>query len=353
MAIGWNLVCKNLRATEQLKAKIRQKIEKLERHLKGLPRDTVYLHVAIENHPRKSTVKTSLVLRLPHHVLKSEKRATDAASSVDAAVKALMRELESAKAHIRREISRRSARKHESELAHAFSAQPAADGLGPQNPTDVVGELLETHYDKLLKYVFRQLEYVETHETLPHGTLDTHAIVDEVARRALAGTDVRPAEMTYLVWLYALARDEFDKRCAEVAAHHTREFPLEKINVETWQHKLEQPIDTLQPQLEPDVPASESAASDESALSPDEILEQKELIANLRALAAAWPEVERDVFELHFLEGLAPSQVALIQNLKNDHVDQVVKTVRGRLSDMLKDRPADLAAIRVLAEAHA
>ncbi len=60
--IPWNLVTKNLHGHELLGKKLRQKITKLEQHLKHFPPDAVHLHVALERHPKKEHYTAALTL---------------------------------------------------------------------------------------------------------------------------------------------------------------------------------------------------------------------------------------------------------------------------------------------------
>ena len=54
LALSWNVVARNFRVHEQLEAKLRQKISKLELHLKHFPPDAVHLQIALEKHPKKA-----------------------------------------------------------------------------------------------------------------------------------------------------------------------------------------------------------------------------------------------------------------------------------------------------------
>ena len=48
--LPWKLVTKNLHGHELLRKKLREKISKLEKHLKHFPADTVHLHIALDRH---------------------------------------------------------------------------------------------------------------------------------------------------------------------------------------------------------------------------------------------------------------------------------------------------------------
>ena len=99
----WNLVTKNLHGHELLRKKLHQKITKLEKHLKHFPAHTVHLHIALERNPKKEYYTAALTLRVPSNIPRGEKSAPDVIKAFDDAVKALLRELESLKADLRRD----------------------------------------------------------------------------------------------------------------------------------------------------------------------------------------------------------------------------------------------------------
>ncbi len=186
--LPWNLVTKNLHGHELLRKKLRQKISKLERYLKYFPPDTVHLHIALERHPEKERCTAALTLRVPSNILRGEKSAPEVIKAFDDAVKALLRELESLKAELRRDTfwKRKGRREQLHQLkAAGFAAQPQPEGTGPQNLGDAIRELLGSHYTRLLRYARRQLWHDITAGEVPRDAIDPRAIVNEVAHRAL------------------------------------------------------------------------------------------------------------------------------------------------------------------------
>ncbi|MBN1675448.1 MAG: HPF/RaiA family ribosome-associated protein [Kiritimatiellae bacterium] len=355
MSIGWNLVCRNLTSTKEIREKIRHKIGKMERHLKGFLPDSLFLHVAIEKQTsHKPGVKTVLVLRLPAHVLKTEKSGADAMQSVDNAVKALLQEIESVKAHIRKDHTKRRDRRQDEDQSRTvlFAAIPEPEGIGPQNPKDVISDLLNEQYDRLVKYVYRQIEHVAQTRGLAAGRLNARTVVDQAAARALAAPEQLPGGMSYQVWLYALAREEFERGCTELAqeAGHTLSMDEAASRQPHAEESDETPIDYLSEQMQPDPDQAALQASDEESLSPDEELERKELIANVRRIAEKWPKQERDVFDLYFIEGFSPREIALIQNRRPHDVREAVSEIRQRLRDLLQNHPARLEQLEDLAD---
>jgi ribosomal subunit interface protein len=101
--LSWNLATKDLHGHELLRKKLEEKIKKLEKHLQHYPAGSLHLQIVLERHPRKPLFVARLTLRVPSNILRSEKSAWDVIKAFDDAVKALLRELASLKADLRRE----------------------------------------------------------------------------------------------------------------------------------------------------------------------------------------------------------------------------------------------------------
>jgi ribosomal subunit interface protein len=340
MTIQWNLVTKHLHGHELLRKKLRQKIAKLEKHLQHFPPDTVHLHVALERNPKKEFYTAALTLRVPSNILRSEKSSPDLIKAFDDAVKSLLRELESLKAQLRRDTfwKRKERREQLRQLKAArFAAEPQTEGVGPQSLGDVIRELLASHHARLLRYVRRHLWHAVTARELPANAIDPRAVVDEVARRALAAPERKPDKLSYLLWLYVLARQELARRRKALQAQAEETVSLEKVQAleddgaEAEGYDAEQPLDIIERELEPPVVPTGDVLPDPAAVSPAEIVSRRELLAELRRTANAWPRPEREVFELHFVEGFEPDEVAMILGQPVASVRKLIEAVQQRV----------------------
>jgi ribosome-associated translation inhibitor RaiA len=103
MKLKWTLVAKGMRPHAQLRAKLQQKIGKLETHLEHFPQDAVHLQVGLDRHPRKVWFDVRLTLRLPSNLLRAAKSGPDPIPAFDQAIKALLREVSGFKSALRRE----------------------------------------------------------------------------------------------------------------------------------------------------------------------------------------------------------------------------------------------------------
>ena len=103
MKLTWNLVTKGMRAHDQLRAKLGQKIKKLETHLEHFPPDAVHLLVSLEKSSKRDWFLAALTLRLPSNMLRAQKSNSDPIPALDQAIKALLREIGGLKSALRHE----------------------------------------------------------------------------------------------------------------------------------------------------------------------------------------------------------------------------------------------------------
>lgn len=323
-----------------LRKKLRQKIAKLERHLVHFPPDAVHLHLLLERNAKKDHYTAALTLRVPSNILHVHKSGPDLIRAFDTAVKALLRELSALKARLRRETlwKRRERRDRLHALkASGFAPEPQAEGQGPQSFADLLRALLQQHHARLLRYVRRQLWHETIAGQVPPHAIDARAVVDEVARQALAAPEKKPDKSSYLVWLYALARRELMRRrralqtqAAQTVALETPQSIPDEAEVAAG-YDPEQPLDIIEQQLQPPLAQVEALVPDQRGPSPAEAVGNRELLAQTRKLASTWPRTEREVFELYFVEGFDPDEVAMILGRPTKAVEQTIQNIQSRL----------------------
>ncbi len=344
--ISWNVVTRNLHGHELLRKKILQKISKLARWLRHFPPDTVHLLVSLERHPRKEHYTAALTLRVPSNILRSEKSGPDLIRAFDQAVKALLRELESLKAQLRRETywKRKARRQLLRTLKLAgFAAGPQADGEGPQNIGDVVRALLAEHYPRLLRYVRRQLWHEVNAGAIPPNAVDPRAVVDEVARRALTELNRKPAGLNFVLWFYVLARAELARRRKEIQRAATQAVPLEtpqplpEVEALTQEYDPEQPLDIIEREIEPSAVPTRELLPDERTTPPDQAVGRQELLAEMRRAASRWSRPEREAFELYYVEGFEPDEVAMVLGISKSQAEALIQSVQQRLRQQVMD----------------
>lgn len=337
--LPWNLVTKNVQGHALLRKKIHQKISKLRTQLKHFPPDAVHLHIALERHPKKDRFSVALTLRVPSNILHSQKSGPDIVKVFDQAVKSLLRELEALKFKLPREGR---AELHEAK-AMRFAAEPQPAGTGPQTLADTVSALLQAEHSRLLSYVRRQLRRDELAGDISRSAIDARAVVDEVARQALAAPERKPADASYRIWLYRLARRELSAGVNDLRRQTRETVPLEEPRVLPEEaeravgYEPEQPLDIIEEKLEPPVVETKELLPDPHTLPPDEELAQRDWIEFLQRMSAEWPKVERDVFALHFLEGFDAREVAMIEGLKPRDAERLIGQLQLRLRQLTEN----------------
>ena len=70
---------------------------------------------------------------------------------------------------------------------------------------------------------------------------------------------------------------------------------------------------------------------------PDEVVTEHELVDYFQRAAATWPEKDRAVFELHFLEGFEPDEVAMLEKMKPEQVSELIEIIQARLRHLLRE----------------
>ena len=346
MPFTWNMVTKNLHAHEFLRKKISEKITKLEKHLKPFPADAVHLHFELEQNPKKECYTAALTLRVPSDILHSEKSADDVIKAFDDAVKALLRELESLKSNLRGEKfwKRKERREQLHQLkATGFAAEPQAEETGPQRYQDVVRDLFQQHYRELLRHARRHIHHDELAGDLPKGAVDPREVVDEAARKAMTKASQKPKGMGWIIWFYHLIHEELKRQRHLLKEKQAKEVPTEERTTlpelsEQALHPLEQIVER---DMEPQAIHTEDVVASPENMPPDEFVAQEEVLEQLQQEMKKWPRPEREVFELYYVEGLEPEEIAMVTG-------QPLKTVRERLASVqqrVRDRLLEQEAL--------
>jgi ribosomal subunit interface protein len=308
-AISWNIVNKNLTPGLMITEKLKRKLSALSRHLGRFPPDTVHLQVALEKLGKKPIYKVTFTLRLPSNILHAEKTSHNLIGAIDDAVAALERELIRLKSQLRgdyrwkRPVYRA---KLEADKTILFS-EPMPSGTGPQTSMDVVGDLLEAHYEQLKAHAARSIRMAELAGEISYGALGAGELVDEVARICLAKPHTKPSELTYEFWFYRLLGKELMRRrealqgplsgsTMAVTGSHPQLLPAD----EAEGYDAENPLDLITHEIEPAEGLPEDQIADSSNIGPDSAASIHEVVSNLQQAAKHWPQLERKIFELHY-----------------------------------------------------
>ena len=355
MTLAWNLVSKHIRPHEQMLEKIREKISKLELHLQHFPPDAVHLLVNLEQHARTGVFSVALTLRLPSNILRSEKQNKNSPiSAFDIAVRALLRELEDLKAELRREHAwRHKGRRVELQATKPLRFTDEPQSNGPQSLTDLLAEMIKRYHGRLLFHVQRQLQRDQLAGDVPVHAIKAEVIVDEVVRQALNKPESKPEDLSYRMWLHSLARRELKRRYRRYLLDGERNLPIEERTTlaeednDAQGYNVEEPLAIIQTKLEPPLVTRGDLIADEHEPGPDAIAAEHDLIDYLHRTTSAWPERERAVFDLHFLEGFDADEVAMLESMPPAEASAMIDAVQLRLRGLLLNAADRLIVARV------
>ncbi|GIV04246.1 MAG: hypothetical protein KatS3mg077_2139 [Candidatus Binatia bacterium] len=340
----WNLVTRNLHGHPLLRKQLSRRVQGLGKHLRDYPPDGVHLHVLIEKNPHRTLYTTSLTLRLPKHILHTEKNAPEPILSLDRAFDALEREVEKVKGHQRKEEEwKRKARRQRLAQVRAvgFAPEPLPEGEGPQEPRAVIVDFLERQYRRLVEHVRRHVRHDEFSGDLPPHAVDPRGVVDTVVQYVLGHWREKPANVGWLVWVFRLLHEElrrrrrmFQRAAAErVFVDQEAKRPDEDDLAAGYD--AEQPLDIIVREFEPVITELRELVPDPAAPNPEMTVERRELLEAVQHLVQSWPRAERDVFELHFVEGFSIPEVALVTGLEPRRVKEIASVIQERVRKAL------------------
>jgi DNA-directed RNA polymerase specialized sigma24 family protein len=78
---------------------------------------------------------------------------------------------------------------------------------------------------------------------------------------------------------------------------------------------------------------AEGLVPDPRAVPPDKIVAQKDLLEQLQHDLRNWPRPEREVFELYFVEGLEPEEIAIVTRQPLTTVRENIASIQRRLRE--------------------
>jgi ribosomal subunit interface protein len=345
MTIKWNIVNRSGQPSDAIARKLRPKITKLEKLLTHFPQDAVHLQIILDSRPSDKAHIVALNLRVPSDVLHVSKESKNLVTALDDGVNTLIRRLKRLKARYRRDYAWKHRRgKTIPERGFAFAESPLPVDEGPQTETDAVAEVLREDYGRLLGFVTRQLnEYILT-GVIPKGAIDPVDIVDRVAEQVLGCPELKPESMDYRTWCSTTAfqqtRDGVRRYAEEMGITVPVDLDITPEPAPAGDDDLEPEefaLNMLQNQLEPDESTLADVIPDPQAEPPDLAVERDELLSGLSQICRQWPKVERETFQLHFLEGLSVDDLAHAFSCDRSSVEAAVSRVRGRLRTLLSE----------------
>jgi ribosomal subunit interface protein len=335
-SIQWNIITRNVEADQELQGKLRLKIARLEKHLKGFPAEPRHLQVRLEKRSDKQLYSAALTLTLPSDIVRAEKSAGDLLKAFDDALQTLQRELEAlSRSRFQGHASKPSEERERS--ATTFAAEPQPQGTGPQDFGEAVRKFVLNHYSRLLHHARRDIRHDELTGDLPMGAIDPRDIVDEVARQAEKNPERKPANVSWRVWIFHFLHEHLCRWRRLYKHKQAEDIPTEKrTTLPELKLKALQPLEQMvEKVMEPQIIRIEDVVPDPEAVPPDRFVEEKELLEELQHAIQSWPRAEREVFELYFVQGFESEEIARITGQPPKKVKDIVARVQEHVREQL------------------
>jgi RNA polymerase sigma factor (sigma-70 family) len=141
----------------------------------------------------------------------------------------------------------------------------------------------------------------------------------------------KPKRMNGRVWLFHLLHNQLRRQLRRLKQEHTQTIPTEKrIILPELEPKTLQPLEQMvEKVIEPQILRAEDVIPDPEAVPPDQFVADKELLQQLQEVIQKWPEREREVFELYFVQGFEPGEIAQITGQPLNKVKRTVARVQS------------------------
>jgi ribosome-associated translation inhibitor RaiA/DNA-directed RNA polymerase specialized sigma24 family protein len=339
MAIKWNIVNHTGEAFEFVSDKVRRKIQKLESILGRFPEDAVHLQVVLGEEARRKTYTVSFNLRIPSNVLCVSKESKSLTKALDEASRSLLLGLEKDKSKRRKKHLRKRRELKGAPYATKFAALPLAKGTKPQTKSDLIAEVLAANYGRLLRFVNRQINEYIVAGTIPDDAIDPRDIVDQVAEEAISNPQLKPGMMDYPTWCSSLAfrqtRIAVRKFLAEASLTIPVDLDLEPdFDARPWEDLefKEYALNILHDVIEPEEATLENYIEDTRTRPFWVTAAEKDMVATLREYVRGWPTIDREIFEMHYLEGLSAEDIAVAMQCGSRDIvrslDRIQNTLR-------------------------
>jgi RNA polymerase sigma factor (sigma-70 family) len=318
---------------EGLKSQVRSYWEKkqprLERHLQHFRPNLAFLGLTLYRQVHPPGFEVRAALHLPTGTLVAEETEKDFAPALDRVADVLAREIKRHVERLRRDhLYRRKGRRREGlDAAGPFLERDASSGR-----RTAFFDLLRPQLGSLEDYAHRELRILELEGVLPKGEWTPADLVDEVLLLAWQRFGSRPRHKPLDLWLINLLHECLERWRQEppalslVGQDRDKASPAEEEQ-EWWASLLG---DTTQVGLEELLPGSEGTEAWER-------LEAEEQRAQLSTLLATLPKRQRQALVLHVLEGLDPTEIAMVQDRPEKAVVADLEAARKALASRMAE----------------
>lgn len=317
-------------------------IEKLERQLKHVPQDELFLHGSIERHLTRSLYRISLMLHVPRRTLVATEQDNELEVALKEAFTELERQVEKYKAFLRHEpLWKRQERRED-------IRKPLEREQIPVEERDraLLLDLIQTNLNMLYNFCRREIAACLATGDLPRGYLTVEDLVDAVVLRAAREFHQRPASLPFDRWLLKLAVEQIEDEVKRIRGEVAQTVPIEEDTPETPPDEQVRTLgdeiyDFYQPdedlRLEDILPAP-------FVPTPEQVVESRDVQRYVNRTLAKLPATWRRAFVLMHVEGCDLAETAQILGMQEDEVARAVESAREFLRQKLIETGLEIAA---------
>ncbi|MCU1233874.1 MAG: putative polymerase, sigma 28 subunit, partial [Candidatus Solibacter sp.] len=219
---------KNTTAKEEFRKLSEELIAKVDKRLKALPPETVFLRVVIEEIAGETVWRVSITLDVPGKVLAAREENFDGNAAIRAAFAEIERQIEAYKSSMRGEQWwKRLARRKELRQMKAGVSGEAKE----KEDGGAFFSIVSPHIDALSHFVSHLVAYAEARGDLVRGEVTPQDIVDETLLRAYERFYRKAPEGSIRRWLNRIALKEVDAEVRRSKAERSRIYIEDRIPI--------------------------------------------------------------------------------------------------------------------------
>lgn len=199
--------------------------------------------------------------------------------------------------------------------------------------------LLRPLLGHLRVHAARELQLLETSNSLRSGQVTTDDLLNEVMARAWLRFAERPREMPLDLWLVKLLDETLDEK---IEPQPRVKKPLDQLADEPHSEDLLQ-VDDQEwwgwlLGADEEITLEDTLSSDETspAAEQQETRQTRELRDRMQALLGAMPKAQRQAFVLRVVEGYELLEIAMLQDRPEREVQADIEDARNTFRDVMK-----------------
>ena len=314
-------------------AELRARIHRIGQLLERFPPQHVHLLVCLSGEEGvRQKFETKADLKLPFTVVHAQDAGKDLHETVRHSFFLLEQQLEPLIESVRGQTRWKKSGARTAAQAPAFG-EPMKKG--PQTRADLLRNFILRHYHRLLLHATRRLTGLEAEGAVPPEQIDAQEVLDEVIRTCLESPEQKPFELTYELWLYRLIAEELEREVRDWSATGQDRAEVPPSEDGTEDHLTMENAVGVGP--EPDEALDLEHFADPSCPSPDLCLEESDLVAEVMKQVQNWNRRDREIFNLHFLDGFDAVETAMVEKMEVSEVEKRIEVLHQRLRAILRE----------------